>query len=91
MPAWLSIDLLIQASYFLTAALFIIGLKRMSSPVSARSGILWAGAGMLVATLITFLLPGDVQLRADRAGNVRRRRHRLVERPARRHGPTCRR
>jgi NAD(P) transhydrogenase subunit beta len=58
MPAWLSVDLLIQASYFLTAALFIIGLKRMSSPVSARSGILWAGAGMLVATLITFLYPG---------------------------------
>ncbi len=58
MPAWLSVDLLIQASYFLTAALFIIGLKRMSSPVSARSGILWAGAGMLVATLVTFLYPG---------------------------------
>ena len=58
MPAWLSADLLIQASYFFTAALFIVGLKRMSSPVSARSGILWAGAGMLVATLVTFLYPG---------------------------------
>jgi NAD(P) transhydrogenase subunit beta len=58
MPAWLSADLLIQASYFVTAALFIIGLKRMSSPVSARSGILWAGAGMTVATLVTFLYPG---------------------------------
>ena len=51
-------DLLIQASYLVTAALFILGLKRMSSPVTARSGILWAGAGMLVATLITFLYPG---------------------------------
>ncbi len=51
-------DLLIQASYLVTAALFILGLKRMSSPVTARSGILWAGAGMLVATLITFLTPG---------------------------------
>jgi H+-translocating NAD(P) transhydrogenase subunit beta len=30
----------------------------MSSPVSARSGILWAGAGMAVATLVTFLYPG---------------------------------
>jgi len=49
---------LIQASYFVTAALFIMGLKRMSSPVTARSGILWAGAGMLVATLVTFLYPG---------------------------------
>jgi NAD(P) transhydrogenase subunit beta len=30
----------------------------MSSPVTARSGILWAGAGMAVATLVTFLYPG---------------------------------
>jgi H+-translocating NAD(P) transhydrogenase subunit beta len=58
MPAWASADLAIQASYFVTAVLFIMGLKRMSSPVTARSGILWAGAGMAVATLITFLYPG---------------------------------
>ena len=51
-------DLLIQASYLVAAALFILGLKRMSSPVTAKGGILWAGAGMLVATLITFLTPG---------------------------------
>ena len=56
--AGLNVDLLIQASYLVTAALFILGLKRMSSPVTAKSGILWAGAGMLVATLITFLTPG---------------------------------
>ena len=48
----------IQASYFVAAALFILGLKRMSSPVTARSGIVWAGIGMVVATLITFLTPG---------------------------------
>jgi NAD(P) transhydrogenase subunit beta len=58
MLAGLSAGLAIQASYFFTAVLFIMGLKRMSSPVTARSGILWAGAGMLVATLITFLYPG---------------------------------
>src|SRR5487761_965416 len=51
-------DTLIQASYFVTAVLFIVGLKRMSSPVTARSGILWAGAGMLVATAVTFAYPG---------------------------------
>jgi NAD(P) transhydrogenase subunit beta len=51
-------DLIIQASYFLTAFLFIYGLKRMSSPVTARSGITWAGAGMLVATAVTFAYPG---------------------------------
>lgn len=49
---------LIQASYFVTAVLFIMGLKRMSSPVTARSGILWAGAGMAVAVVFTFLYPG---------------------------------
>ncbi|HYK25046.1 MAG TPA: NAD(P)(+) transhydrogenase (Re/Si-specific) subunit beta [Steroidobacteraceae bacterium] len=54
----LSTEVLIQASYFVTAFLFIIGLKRMSSPVTARSGIWWAGAGMLVATAFTFLYPG---------------------------------
>jgi H+-translocating NAD(P) transhydrogenase subunit beta len=58
MPAWFSADLVIQVSYFVTAVLFILGLKRMSSPVTARSGILWAGAGMAVATLVTFLYPG---------------------------------
>src|SRR5262245_33320001 len=56
--AFLNRDLLIQVSYFVTAALFILGLKRMSSPVTARSGILWAGAGMLVATVVTFAYPG---------------------------------
>src|SRR5204862_2895419 len=53
-----SARLLIDVSYLLTAFLFIMGLKRMSSPVTARSGILWAGAGMLVATLVSFLYPG---------------------------------
>jgi NAD(P) transhydrogenase subunit beta len=58
MSGSLSADSLIQGSYFVTAVLFITGLKRMSSPVTGRSGILWAGAGMLVATLISFLYPG---------------------------------
>ncbi|MCO6411559.1 MAG: NAD(P)(+) transhydrogenase (Re/Si-specific) subunit beta [Thiogranum sp.] len=51
-------DSLIQLSYFVAAVLFILGLKRMSSPVTARGGIVWAGAGMLVATLVTFFWPG---------------------------------
>jgi NAD(P) transhydrogenase subunit beta len=49
---------LIQLSYFAAAVLFILGLKRMSSPVTARGGIVWAGAGMVVATFATFFLPG---------------------------------
>jgi NAD(P) transhydrogenase subunit beta len=51
-------DNIIQISYFISAMLFILGLKRMSSPVTARGGIVWAGVGMLVATLITFFYPG---------------------------------
>jgi NAD(P) transhydrogenase subunit beta len=49
---------LIQLSYIFAAALFILGLKRMSSPVTARGGIVWAGVGMVVATLATFFTPG---------------------------------
>ena len=37
---------LIDIAYFATAFLFIMGLKRMASPVTARSGIVWAGGGM---------------------------------------------
>src|SRR5918996_3420245 len=49
---------LIQIAYFATAILFILGLKRMSSPVTARGGIVWAGIGMAVATAITLFWPG---------------------------------
>ena len=56
--SFLSLENLIEASYFLAAVLFIMGLKKMSSPVTARGGIIWAGAGMVVATVVTFLYPG---------------------------------
>jgi H+-translocating NAD(P) transhydrogenase subunit beta len=49
---------LINSIYFLAALLFILGLKAMSSPVTARRGILWAGAGMVLATAVTFAWPG---------------------------------
>ena len=29
----------------------------MSAPATARGGIVWAGVGMLIATLVTFLAP----------------------------------
>jgi NAD(P) transhydrogenase subunit beta len=35
--------LLIDSSYLVAAFLFIFGLKQMSSPVTARRGIVWAG------------------------------------------------
>ena len=58
MSEFVSMRSLIEASYFIAAILFILGLKRMSSPVTARGGIVWAGAGMVVATVVTFLYPG---------------------------------
>ncbi|MBO1010210.1 NAD(P)(+) transhydrogenase (Re/Si-specific) subunit beta, partial [Acidovorax sp. SD340] len=45
----------IQLAYFAVAVVFILGLKAMSSPVSARKGIVWAGYAMVAATLITLL------------------------------------
>ncbi|RKZ59541.1 MAG: NAD(P)(+) transhydrogenase (Re/Si-specific) subunit beta [Gammaproteobacteria bacterium] len=47
----------IDAVYFITAAVFIIGLKQMSSPVTAHRGIVWAGIAMVVASLATFGAP----------------------------------
>ena len=49
---------LVKLSYFIAATLFLLGLVRMASPKTARSGIQWAGAGMVLATLATFFLPG---------------------------------
>src|SRR6185437_1360140 len=48
-----TIQTLTQLSYLVAAALFILGLKRMSSPVTAVSGVRWAGAGMVLATAVT--------------------------------------
>ena len=50
-------SLIIDAVYFLTAGVFIMGLKQMSSPVTAHRGIVWAGIAMLVASLVTFGAP----------------------------------
>ena len=72
------------------AFLFMYGLKRMSSPVTAPSGIFVAGVGMLVAVLASFLYVFDVSAAAKphlmvNVGLGRRRPHRgrrrrLVER-----------
>ncbi|PCH60689.1 MAG: NAD(P) transhydrogenase subunit beta [Gammaproteobacteria bacterium] len=48
----------IQAAYFITALLFILGLRQMSSPKTARNGILWAGGAMGLAVVVTFFTPG---------------------------------
>jgi NAD(P) transhydrogenase subunit beta len=54
----MSLPIYVQGAWFLGAVLFIVGLKGMSSPVTARKGIVWAGYGMLVAIVGTFFVPG---------------------------------
>ena len=52
------LSLLVKTSYLIAATLFLLGLQRMASPVTARSGIRWAGLGMVIATIATLFLPG---------------------------------
>ena len=57
-------QLIIGVTDLAAAFLFMYGLKRMSSPVTAPSGIFMAGLGMLVAVLASFLYVFDVSAAA---------------------------
>jgi len=46
---------ILEISYLLASVLFILGLKKLSHPATARSGNLWAAAGMGAAILFTIL------------------------------------
>ncbi len=48
----------VDAVYVVAILVFILGLKAMSSPATARRGIVFAGAAMLAAVVVTFLSPG---------------------------------
>jgi NAD(P) transhydrogenase subunit beta len=48
-------DLFIALSYLVAASLFIVGLKRLSSPATARSGNTLAASGMLLAIVATLI------------------------------------
>src|SRR5579863_5220662 len=58
-------QLTIGATDLAAAFLFMYGLKRMSSPVTAPSGIFVAGIGMLVAVLASFLYAFGVGAAAE--------------------------
>ncbi|NCW90417.1 MAG: NAD(P)(+) transhydrogenase (Re/Si-specific) subunit beta, partial [Rhodocyclales bacterium] len=53
----MSLPFYVQGAWLIGAILFIVGLKGMGSPVTARKGIVWAGYGMLIAIAGTFLIP----------------------------------
>jgi len=50
-----TIQLVIQLAYLLSAVLFIVGLKRLSSPATARGGNSLAAGAMLLAVAVTLL------------------------------------
>ena len=54
------IDSIIEVTYLVAAVLLIIGLKRLSSPATARSGNRLAAVGVLLALLVTLLDQGVV-------------------------------
>lgn len=56
--------LVVSATGLIAAFLLLFGLKRMSSPVTAPSGITVAGIGMLVAVGASFLYAFDVEAAA---------------------------
>ena len=49
------IQLVTGASYLVAAVLFILGIRRLGSPATARSGNLMAAVGMLIAVAATLL------------------------------------
>ncbi|MEM6630640.1 MAG: NAD(P)(+) transhydrogenase (Re/Si-specific) subunit beta [Bacteroidota bacterium] len=53
----MTIQLLVDLGYLISVILFIVGLRRLSSPKSARSGNLLAALGMGLATVITLFMP----------------------------------
>src|SRR5574344_309907 len=58
----MTIPVYVQGAWFIGALPFIFGLKGMSSPASARRGIVIAGYGMLIAIAAVFLIPGLLNL-----------------------------
>jgi len=51
----MNLDLIINLSYLVSAALFVFGLKLLSSPEKARRGNILSAIGMLIAVVVTLL------------------------------------
>jgi NAD(P) transhydrogenase subunit beta len=61
MNAQLSTETLIEATYLIATALFILSLKWLSSPTTARRGVFAGEAGMLLAIAGTLLHNGIIE------------------------------
>ncbi|MEZ4777127.1 MAG: NAD(P)(+) transhydrogenase (Re/Si-specific) subunit beta [Bacteroidia bacterium] len=51
------LDQIVNLGYLAGVIFFIIGLRQLSSPRTARTGNLWAALGMAIAIVVTFVLP----------------------------------
>jgi H+-translocating NAD(P) transhydrogenase subunit beta len=63
-------DVVLEFSYLVAAIFFVIGLKQLSHPQTARQGNLWAAAGMLLAMISTMALHRDATGSAIQLTNI---------------------
>jgi H+-translocating NAD(P) transhydrogenase subunit beta len=61
---------LVQLTYLVAAACFILGIKRLSSPATARQGNFLSGTGMLIALVVTLFDRAIVSYEVILAGLV---------------------
>lgn len=54
----MNLNILINIAYIIAAVLFVVGLKRLSSPATARNANLLSALGMLIAIVVTLLTKG---------------------------------
>jgi NAD(P) transhydrogenase subunit beta len=59
---------IIDIIYLIAVVLFVLGIKYMGHPDTARKGNLWAAAGMASAVLATFFTPGLNNIALSAAG-----------------------
>ncbi len=63
-------DIILELIYLVSALLFVVGLKLLSSPDSARKGNLWAFGGMILAMIATLVLHRDGEGNSIKGGNL---------------------
>jgi len=63
-------EIILEFSYLLAAIFFVIGLKLLSNPESARRGNLWAASGMLLAMITTIVLHRDADGNSIQTANL---------------------
>lgn len=63
-------DIILEFIYLVSALLFVVGLKLLSNPESARKGNMWAAAGMILAMVATMVLHRDAEGSAIKGMNL---------------------